>query len=209
MEVVVVGAGGRTGRLLVEKALENKHSVTALLRDPAKLTLQHERLRKVHGDVTSVESLREPLAGKDAVLVALGVTNRSTTTVFSEGIRNVLAAAKEGGVRRLTTMSSAGLETAHLPLMQRLVSEFVVDRLYRNIHLDLARMEDEVEASGLDWTIVRVPMLNDGPVTPNFRAVIDGHIPKAASASRANVADYIVTHLDDPATYGRRVDVAN
>ncbi|MFD7415087.1 NAD(P)-dependent oxidoreductase [Kitasatospora purpeofusca] len=209
MEIVVVGAAGRTGRLLVEKALENKHSVTALLRDPAKLPLEHERLSKVRADVFDVESLTGPLAGKEAVVIALGVTTRTTTTVFSEGARNVIAAARAGGVRRLVTMSSAGLETKHLPAMQRFVAEFVVDRVYRNIHLDLARMEDEVEASPLDWTIVRVPMLTDGPATPNYQAVVGGHIAKASRIARANVADYIVTHLDDTATYGRRVEVAN
>ncbi|MDY0813205.1 NAD(P)-dependent oxidoreductase [Kitasatospora purpeofusca] len=209
MELVVVGAAGRTGRLLVEKALENKHSVTALLRDPAKLPIEHERLSKVRADVFDVNSLTGPLAGKEAVVIALGVTTRTTTTVFSEGARNVIAAARAGGVRRLVTMSSAGLETKHLPAMQRFVAEFVVDRVYRNIHLDLARMEDEVEASPLDWTIVRVPMLTDGPATPNYQAVVGGHIAKASRIARANVADYIVTHLDDTATYGRRVEVAN
>ncbi|MEV6972746.1 NAD(P)H-binding protein [Kitasatospora sp. NPDC093806] len=209
MEIVVVGAAGRTGRLLVEKALEQKHAVTALLRDPAKLPVEHERLTKARGDVFDPESLTGPLTGKAAVLVALGVTSRTTTTVFSEGVRNLIAAARTGGVRRLVTMSSAGLETAHLPAMQRFVAEFVVDRVYRNIHLDLARMEDEVEASPLDWTIVRVPMLTDGPATPDYRAVVGGHLPKASRVARANVADYILAHLDDPATYGRRVEVGN
>lgn len=209
MELVVVGAAGRTGRLVVSQALENKHSVTAVLRDPAKLDIEHEKLEKVRGDVFQPDTLTAPLAGKDAVVVTLGVTSRTTTTVFSEGMRNILTAAKEGGVQRVLTMSSAGLETKHLPFMQRVVSEFVVDRIYRNIHLDLSRMEDELEESGTDWTIVRVPMLNDGPITPDYKVAVDSHLKKAASASRANIAHYIVNHLEDTALYGSRVEVSN
>ncbi|MFE2108585.1 NAD(P)-dependent oxidoreductase [Kitasatospora sp. NPDC059463] len=209
MEIVVVGAAGRTGRLVVEKALADGHGVTALLRDPARPVAEHERLTKVRGDVFDAGSLTGPLEGKDAVVVALGVTGRGATTVFSEGVRNVIAAARAGGVRRLVAMSSAGLETGHLPAVQRFVAGLVVDRIYRNIHLDLGRMEAEIEAGSLDWTIVRAPMLTDGPATPGYRAVVGGHLPRASRVARANVADYIVTHLDDPATFGRRVEVAD
>ncbi|MFB6892809.1 NAD(P)-dependent oxidoreductase [Kitasatospora sp. NPDC056327] len=210
MEIVVVGAAGRTGRLFVGKALEAGHAVTALLRDPAGLPVEHERLTKVRGDVFDPDTLTGPLDGKDAVVVALGVTGRAATTVFSEGVRNIVAAARGGGVRRLVAMSSAGLETGHLPVLQRFVAGFVVHRIYRNIHLDLARMEAEIESGGVpEWTILRVPMLTDGPATPGYRTVIGGHLPKASRAARANVADCLLACLGDPATHRRRVEVAD
>ena len=209
MKLVVVGAAGRTGRLIVERGLQNKHEVRAVLRDPSRLQLTDENLELVTADVLADGSLDGALDGADAVAVALGTPNRSTTTVFSQGMRNVVAAAGKSGTRRLLTMSSAGLEVGHLPLMQRLVSQFVVDRVYRNIHLDLARMEDEVEASGLDWTIVRVPMLKDGPAKPHYEAVVGGHLAKAGAATRANVADWIVGHLDDTSTFEQRVEVGD
>jgi putative NADH-flavin reductase len=209
MKLVVVGAAGRTGSLVVARALENKHAVTAVVRDPSKVTISDPGLTVAQADVMDPETLFAPLAGKDAVVVVLGVPNRSTNTVFSDGIRNVLAAAEAGGVRRVIAISSAGLETNHLPLAQKLVAQFVVDRLFRNIHLDLHRMEDVLELSSTDWTIVRVPMLTDGPATPQYQAVVGGHLPKAGRASRANIADYIVNHLEDSSTYHQRVEVGD
>lgn len=208
-KLVVVGAAGRTGRLIVEYGLANQYDVRAVVRDPSRLQVTHRRLETVTADVLTDGALDGMLEGADAVAVALGTPNRSATTVFSQGIRNILDAAGDSGTRRLLAMSSAGLETGHLPPVQRLVSRFVVERVYREIHLDLSRMEDEIEASGLDWTIVRVPMLKDGPATPNYRAVVGGHLPKAGTATRANVAHWIVDHLHDASTFLQRVEVGD
>ncbi|MEV0847227.1 NAD(P)-binding oxidoreductase [Streptomyces sp. NPDC049954] len=209
MELVVVGAAGRTGRLIVERALDAKHTVTAVVRDPARLRIARDKLTVATADVMDPESLAAPLVGKDAVAVVLGVPDRSTTTVFSDGVRNILLAAAAGGVRRVVVMSSAGLETKHLPVLQRAVAEFVVDRVFRNIHLDLHRMEDVIEASDTDWTIVRAPMLTDGPATPGYQVVVGGHLPRARRVARANVADCIVSHLEDPTTYQQRIEVSD
>ncbi len=52
MRILIFGASGRTGRPLVEQALERGHEVTAFVRDPVRLALEHGRLRVVSGDVT-------------------------------------------------------------------------------------------------------------------------------------------------------------
>ncbi|MFF5207314.1 NAD(P)-dependent oxidoreductase [Streptosporangium sp. NPDC000396] len=209
MKVAVVGAAGRTGGLLVEQALEENHEVTALVRSPGTMGTKHPRLRVARADVLDPDDLREPLRGHDAVVVTLGVKGRGRTALFSEGARNVIRAAEAASVRRLVVMSSAGLSTGHLPLAQRLVSEFVVGRIYHHIHHDLARMEAEVAGSGLDWTIVRVPMLKEGPRTQGYQVSVGGHLPKAGSATRANIADWIIRHLTDATAFRQRVEIAD
>lgn len=73
MRLVVFGATGGTGRQLVEQALTQGHIVTAFVRDPAKVSTKHEKLRIVQGDMLRSESVEAAIAGQDAVVSALGI----------------------------------------------------------------------------------------------------------------------------------------
>ncbi|MEV4128862.1 NAD(P)H-binding protein [Nocardia sp. NPDC049707] len=206
MNVLVVGAAGRTGGLLVDRALQDGHTVTGLARDPSRVTTR-PGVNTVRGDVHNPADLATAMAGQNAVAVALGVLGRGRTTLFSDGLGNIVAAAQNAGTRRLIVMSSAGLSTDHLPFLQRQVTHLVAARVYGEIHADLARMETVVADSGLDWTIVRVPMLVDGEPTPTYQLSVGGHLAKAGTAVRANVADWIVRNLAEPSTYRQRVEI--
>jgi uncharacterized protein YbjT (DUF2867 family) len=96
--VVVFGASGRTGRLLVEQALAAGHAVTAFVRDPARLPVTHARLRVVRGDVRDPQRVAEAVAGQDAVLSALG-PNKPEFDAMALGARHILAAMGRHGVR--------------------------------------------------------------------------------------------------------------
>ena len=73
MKIVVIGASRGIGLEVVKQALERGHEVTALLRDPGKLALEHARLHKVRGDVGKPEDVRSALSGQDAVCTCVGV----------------------------------------------------------------------------------------------------------------------------------------
>ncbi|WP_395294794.1 NAD(P)-dependent oxidoreductase [Kitasatospora hibisci] len=210
MKIAVVGAAGRTGRLVVDLALAAGHTVTAVARTPARLPeFTHGTPLAAQADVHEPGSLREPLAGQDAVVSALGTSGRAATTVFSDGARELVAAARAGGARHVVVMSSAGLETDHLPFAQRVVTRLVVDRLYREIHRDLARMEEVLTGSDTTWTVVRAPMLKDGPASASPRVSYGLPLARAGTASRATIAAWIVDHLGAPETFRRRVTIAD
>jgi len=61
------------GRQLVEQALQQGHEVTAFVRNPAKMTTQHEKLKIVKGNIMDCHSVGAAVAGQDAVFSALGV----------------------------------------------------------------------------------------------------------------------------------------
>jgi putative NADH-flavin reductase len=73
MKVAIFGATGGTGQQLVEQALAQGHEVTAFVRNPAKVTAKHEKLKVVKGNVTDCHSVGTAVAGQDAVFSALGV----------------------------------------------------------------------------------------------------------------------------------------
>ena len=106
MKLIVFGATGRTGTHLVHQALEQGR-VTAVARDPSRISLEHEALTTVKADVTSVEALRPLLYGQDAVLSALGARRNREAGIVAQASRAVVSAMKESGTRRILVVSAA------------------------------------------------------------------------------------------------------
>jgi putative NADH-flavin reductase len=75
LQVVIFGASGRVGSRITAEALARGHSVTAVSRDPARVTAEHPRLSKVAGDVMSPDSIESIVSGHDAVVSAIGGNN--------------------------------------------------------------------------------------------------------------------------------------
>lgn len=76
------------------------------------------------------------------------------------------------------------------------------------MYIDLLRIEGTVNASSLDWTILRPPRLMDEPHTGRYHVAINRHLTLGVSIARADVADFIITHLTDPATFHTTVELA-
>ena len=209
MKLVVLGASGGTGRLVVEQALEYGHEVTAIARNPEAVDIRHERLEVIQGDVLLPSSIKKPMVGKDAVLSALGVSNRNPTTVYSEGTAHVVEAMQEAGISRLVCLSSAGLEIpSDTPLLQRLVIRLVIQRLYKFAYEDMARMEQKIRGSGIDWTVIRPPRLTSGSRTGIYRTAINEPLPRAQGISRADLADYMLKSLQYSRSYRSIVEIS-
>ena len=195
MKLVVFGATGGIGAQVIEQAVAAGHEVTAVARRPEAVTLRHEHLEVVRGDVLEPETLRGPIAGKDAVISAVGARDRGPTTVYSQGVANIVKAMQSAHVRRLFCISASGLEPG--PLWQRLIAKPILWTVLKESYSDLERMETLVKRSNVDWTIVRPPRLTDGPRTGKYQVALNTHLHNGMILSRADVADYILTPLGD------------
>ncbi|MBI1878941.1 MAG: SDR family oxidoreductase [Chloroflexi bacterium] len=207
MKLVVIGATGGTGSQVVEQALAAGHMVTALVRRPIAVTLQHNRLEVIQGDVFEPVTLAQPISGQDGVVSALGITTAGPTTLFSTGIANIMQAMQSANVRRLICVSAGGLDPG--PGLLRWMAKQVLWLMFKDAYTDMARMEAAVKASDLNWTIIRPPRLTDRPRTGQYHIAVNKHLARGWSISRADLADYIVTHLEDPQTYCAQVEVAH
>src|SRR4028118_1714515 len=94
MKILVFGATGSVGRNVVEQGLEREHEVTAFVRDPSGLEVEHEKLTVFRGDVLDGASVEGAVRGQGAVLCSIGAGREGR--VRSEGTRNI-ARAMEGG----------------------------------------------------------------------------------------------------------------
>lgn len=194
-KLAIFGATGRTGIHLVEQALAREHEVTVLARNPDKLGELSHRVRTVQGDVTDPGKVAEAVQGQDAVIMALGHTRTSPKDVLTVATRNVLEAMNQHGVRRLINLTGAGVpDPADKPgLFDRLMSGLL--RLAaRDLWEDAMQQTSLIRASDLDWTIVRVPRLTNGPARGTVRSGYVGHGP-GPMISRADVATFMLEQV--------------
>jgi putative NADH-flavin reductase len=196
MNILIVGATRGIGRQLLDQALSSGHGVTALVRDPRRLAIQHERLRVIKGDILDAESVARAMAGQDAVCCTIGIkVPWPPVMVFSEGTRNLLQAMKKTGVRRLICVTGigAGDSRGHGGF---LYDYLILPVLFRTVYADKDRQEALIKASDVDWTIVRPGFLTNGPLTKNYRMLTDMTGVTAGRISRADVAHFFLKELE-------------
>jgi putative NADH-flavin reductase len=166
------------------------------------------RLRVVVVRDLSAAELAKPFTGRDAVLSALGPSGRTTDpTVNSRAMRATIEAMRTAGTRRILAVSAAPVSPADGPLPYRAVVRPLLWRLFGNHYADLARMEQLLRESGLDWTVVQPPRLTDRPATGRRRTVLEG-TARGFRVCRADVAGALLDLLADPASSGHAYGVA-
>jgi putative NADH-flavin reductase len=210
MKVLIVGATGRTGRLLVKGALERGHDVTALARAPEKLGDLAGRVRVVAGDVLDGGVVSDAVDGQDAVLVALSAAHKKKDpAVNALGTLNVIRSMQRYQVRRLVVLSASGTQPGRDPNLPWAYERVFKPLLLKHAYADLRRMETSVRQSELDWTIVRVSgALTDGPPRGEYRAEPGYSLPGGRRIARADVAEYMLDQLTLRADVGHAVAVA-
>jgi putative NADH-flavin reductase len=197
MKLTLFGGTGRTGRHLLEQALAAGHEVRALVRTPSKLELTHKRLTLVQGDIQDHAVVSEAIAGTDAVLSVLGPTRNVPDYQISKGTSNIIEAMKRHGVRRLILSAGAGVggEGDQPKLFNHLIS-FALKLAARHVLEDMTRTVALVRESDLDWTVVRVPMLTDGPAKGSVRVGRVG-VGTGPRITRADMARFMLEQLSD------------
>jgi putative NADH-flavin reductase len=209
MKLTVFGATGATGTQVVKRGLAAGHEVTAVVRDPARMTVPDSpRLRVTVGNVMDPDSIAAAVAGADAVLSAIGPRGTGPTTVSEDSVRSIIVAMRGAGTMRLLTVSGAIVTDDGLDfLMKNLVFPLVRIRL-RNVCADMRAAEALVRASGLDWTILRPPTLTDKAPRGEYRTAVDSNLPRGANLSRADLAEIMIRLVDDPSSSHHAIGVA-
>jgi putative NADH-flavin reductase len=203
MIITVFGANGRTGRHVVEEALEAGHEVQAVVRDPGTLGIRHPRLTIAQGNVLDAGTIE---VRGEVVVSAIGARSRNAGTIASQGTANILDAMRRAGVKRVVSISAA-------PLGDPQVGGGWFDRFlfrtlwkfFRDLYEDLSRMETALRKGGVAWTVMRPPRLTNGPRTKRYRTAIDHNVGRAIS--RADLASEMLRVLGDERTVGHTVGI--
>lgn len=200
MKIIVFGATGGTGRLIVSQALAKGHSVTAFARNPEGFPTE-PHLRVIKGDVFDFAAVVDAIRGHRAVLSALGARTTKKSDVLAQGIPHILAGMHQEYVTRLIVLGAAGLHPDWSKYQNALtaMSLWIARKtVLKHPFIDQAAQESLLAASDVDYTIVRAPRLVDGPFTGKYHVLPDALPSGALRVTRADVADFMVQQLTDP-----------
>jgi putative NADH-flavin reductase len=197
MNLLVFGASGQTGQEVVREALARGHSVTAFVRDPAKLGEVKGKVRVIRGDVADAGTVAQAMPMHDAVASTLGVgTPLQHDPDVIAGIGHILTSMQDAGVRRLVYQSFIGVRESRAAV--GFVLRFIAPLPLRHEIADHETKEALIRASTLDWTIVRPPKLTLGPRS-TYRVGEDiTTFAPVPTLTRSNVAHFILGELEQP-----------
>ena len=205
MKVLVLGASGKTGALVVERALAKGHQVTVLVRDPTKLTGSGYRV--IAGDATVPGDVLRAVEGNDAVIDTIGgTTPYLDTTLERKAAQNTIEAMQACHTRRLIVVSMMGIgnSSEQAPFWYE---HLLMPTFLRGSTKDKEAMEQEVHTSHLDFVIARPPILKDDPPTGSIK-VLEGDA-KGHQITRGDLGEFLVDQLESDRYVGQAVTIVN
>lgn len=206
MKVLVVGAAGKTGRAVVERAVKESHEVTAFVHSDGGYDVPGVEVRA--GDATDMAAMEAAIMGQDAVIDTVGgKTPYKHTTLEASVATTIVAAMQRHGVRRLvvTSMVGEGDSAANTPFYVKIL----LATFLRGATPDKAKMESTVSGSELDWVITRPAVLTDKPATGDVRIFSADNRDKAHSITRSDLAAFLVAQLTSDDHLRQAVTIAN
>nr|WP_052478705.1 NAD(P)H-binding protein [Kibdelosporangium sp. MJ126-NF4]CEL20100.1 Flavin reductase [Kibdelosporangium sp. MJ126-NF4]CTQ97324.1 Flavin reductase (EC 1.5.1.30) [Kibdelosporangium sp. MJ126-NF4] len=210
MNIVVFGGTGRIGSAVVHRALAEGHTVTAVARHEPRTPVRNKHYRLHLGDATEQSVTEAAVAGADVVVLAVGMPGTSSTVVRSTTVSAVLKGMRANGVKRLISVSPAGVVISpKAPLTRKAWLRFIVHKQQRNAYNDVERVEDELVnfCPDIEWSIVRSAKVRETPATNAYQVIPDGQLRNEHPVSVTDLADYLVTRAEDPSTYRTTVTI--
>lgn len=195
MQVSIFGASGKVGRQVVARLLAADHQVVALIHRHNPLG-EAENLRIVRGSIDNIDAVNQTIDGSQAVISTLGSWGSNNKTVVSSGTAAIISSMKTKGLQRLITLTGASafyaadqpnwLDRATHALLSIVAPKILKDG---EDHLRL------LEASGLDWTCIRSPVMT-GQASGRYE-LTDTLPSLLASIPRSTVAQCLTDQLAD------------
>jgi putative NADH-flavin reductase len=200
MKLALFGATGLTGQHIIEEALKQGYALSVYTRDAKKLATFAGRVEIVVGDLQDQDAIAKCVQGADAVISALGPNSFKVQgdRPIMHGLSNIMAAMHRWGVRRLLQVSTASYRDPKdgFSLSSRagvLFFKVVVRKAYD----DIRATGELIAKSDLDWTIVRIPFLKDGPAHGGIAVGWYGRTKLGSKLSRGNLARFLVGEIAD------------
>ncbi|MDR6759824.1 putative NADH-flavin reductase [Flavobacterium sp. 2755] len=208
MNIAIIGAGAGIGLESVILALKKGHIVTALSTNTDQIP-NHPNLIKINGSATSLIDLKNAITGSDAVLITVGTKKKKATTLFSD-IANTLVKItddlKFSSPVLVITGFGAGESKNYLSFFMRtVISLFLKDQ-----YINKTIMEEIITKSTMKWEIIRPGMLTNGNAQSTYKAIsVLQKGMKVGKVSRADVAQFLITEVENPVRLYQYVALTN
>ena len=197
--LLVLGATGSTGQLVVSQALAAGHSVTALVRSPEKITTAHPNLTVIKGQPTDPADVGRAIAGTDAVISTLGAMKG---TLMTDTTRALLASTEESDTRQIVVMSTFAAARDRLTGPAKALTGLMMGAPIK----DRTAAEELLRRSGRRYVIAHATLLTNGPATGSAKVVPDGtRVSMRNKVSRADVATWLLQAATEENAVSREV----
>jgi putative NADH-flavin reductase len=203
--VLILGATGRIGKLVVERALNQGFEVTVLVRHPEKLSewQHHPKLEILKGDVLNYPDIFNAMQGNDAIVSALSSDGRKTD-VLSQGTANIIRAITHSGAKKFVCLSSLGAGSTKKLVGWKLKVMICMAGL-RNSFEAKAEQEMLLYQSSIDFTLVMASTLtnSNGTKGKGHLSFLPNQAPcfwrTPSKISRVQVASFLLDQLKQSA----------
>jgi len=203
MKICVFGADGRTGVEVVNYAKKQGYKVVAFVYSESSNKYFSNDIEIKKGDVIDYNSVLEAVRGSDTIVSVIGHIKNSDPLMQTKGIKNIVKAMEESGVKRVLSLTGTGarVENDKPSLVDRILNFFVSI-------VDPERIRDGIEhvkvirKSNLDWTVVRVLKLSKSESEADEYKLTDGG-PAELQTSRKKVAKVLVDLINDKKYIGK------
>jgi putative NADH-flavin reductase len=163
MKILILGATGRTGKLILEEALNQGYEVNCLVREPEKIKKNQNGLEIFKGSPDRITDLESAIKDCSGIISALNISRKSDfpwaklrtpPTFLSDVIKNITSLTDKNGIERIVVCSAWGVAETEkeIPAWFRW---FIKNSNIGVAYKDHERQENELKKSKLDWTIVR------------------------------------------------------
>ncbi len=204
-KICVFGASGAAGLALTQLAVERGLDVAAFVRNEAARTKFPQGVKVIVGHLLDLSDVERAIAGSDAVVCAFAPRPSSPDVFCAQATQNIIDAMKAQAVRRLLCVTGAMIgDYPHLSWFMRWMKS-TYQKQQPALALDRAGQEQRVEASGLDWTLVKPPRLSDGKTRGRIRSGEALNVGAMSSISRTDLARFILDQVDSREYVGKRV----
>lgn len=203
MLIALFGATGRVGGRVLEYALAEGHTVRALARDPRKLA-PRPGLEVVQGDVLDPAAVARVIAGADTVISGLGGAGvEEPGEAQSQGMRNIVAAMRAHGVRRVLGVAGGGiLDSAKGGLRH---DQPTFPAVFKKVSARHKEAWHAMRDGDVDWTMVATGDIVPGERTGTYRTLEDLLPEGARRISVEDVADFLLRELREGKHLRKRV----
>ncbi|MFJ6749826.1 NAD(P)-dependent oxidoreductase [Streptomyces sp. NPDC091266] len=198
--IALFGANGTIGSRVLDEALRRGHQVTAVVRDPAKITTTHPNLTVTTGDVLDAESVAAAAKGQDVLISAVGGGDGpGHLATIEPAARSLVAGLRTLGdaAPRLITVGGAG--SLRTPDGKQVWdAEGLPDFLLQIMHAHGDALDFYRTVSDLSWTnLSPAATIAPGERTGSYRTATDDLITGQDGSSRISTEDYAVALLDE------------
>jgi putative NADH-flavin reductase len=211
MKVLILGATGRTGKLILEESLNQGHEINCLVRKPEKIKEKHKRLNLFEGSPERTSELKNAMQGCEGIISVLNISRKSDfpwsklrtpPTFLSDVMKNIVSLAENNATKRLIVCSAWGVaETAkEIPFW---FTWFIKNSNIGVAYDDHEKQENILKKSNLKWTIVRPTGLTNFKNEKKIIISYNNNPKPKLTISRKNVAKFMINALSNDELIGR------